>query len=419
MAGKESSFRFTKTGLAALQPTEKRAWYRDEKTSGLALCVTPAGTKTFYVIRRVAGMGRSGNTEFIRLGVFTGGSDGLTVEQASGLAREKLRALNSGISVRAAQTARKEEMTLGGLWDMWKAERAVGPNPEKPIKRSWKKDERLFNCHLKSYAKRRVSEINSTLASKVFWNVTIASGPVEANHIKRLARAMWNHAIKHHDLSIRNPWTTLKENPESPREEWVRPDQMPLLLRAVDALGNQDAADVIRLCLFTGARSGNVKEMRWDQLDMASATWTIGSAHHKNKKLHTIPLVSGAMEVLNSRRGCSRVWVFPGNGAAGHISDIYASWKRVLKLYAAEAKLDVIPDLRIHDLRHTTASWLVSQGVGLPIVAKLLGHTTTVTTLRYSHLESEPVRAVLSKVTGAMDEKSASHAVPGDVTVDQ
>ena len=80
MAAPDTTFQFTKTALASIAPTSKRAWYRDTKTQGLALCVTPAGSKTFYVIRRVAGMGRKGNTEFLRLGTFP---EDLTVERPS------------------------------------------------------------------------------------------------------------------------------------------------------------------------------------------------------------------------------------------------------------------------------------------------------------------------------------------------
>ncbi len=404
MPREKNKFVFTKTALAAIEPTDKRAYYWDTQTAGLALRVTPAGSKTFYVIHRVGGMGRASQAEYIRIGPFPE----LTPEQARTEARSKLKMLNAGESVRATTNAKKEELTLADLWDIWKAERAVGPNPDKPLKRSWKKDERLYNCHLKGRAKRRISELNATVASKIFRDVTVASGPVEANHVKRLARAMWNHAIKHHGLAIRNPWTTLKDNPETPREQWVRPEQMPALLRAVDAIDNQDAADVIRLCLYTGARSGNVKAMRWDQLDMGATTWTIGSAHHKNKRIHTIPLTPAAMEILSNRRGVSRVWVFPGQSDEGHISDIYASWKKVLEIFTKEAGLDAIPDIRIHDLRHTTASWLVGQGVSLPIVGKLLGHTTTITTQRYAHLEHDPVRDVLTKITAAMGSKEAA-----------
>lgn len=74
----------------------------------------------------------------------------------------------------------------------------------------------------------------------------------------------------------------------------------------------------------------------------------------------------------------------------------------MLKAFAAEVGSSEAPDIRIHDLRHTTASWLVGQGVSLPMVGKLLGHTTTVTTARYAHLATDPVREALEKITAAM-----------------
>lgn len=400
MSTTDSSLNFTKTALAALQPTDKRRWYRDSKTQGLALCVTPAGSKAFYCIRRVAGMGRRGNTEFIRLGAFPD----LTVEQARAAAREKLRTLNAGESVRAGALAKKEELTVADLWQLWESERSVGPNPAGPIKRSWRKDQRIYDCHLKSRAQRRVSEITATVASKVFRDTTVGSGPVEANHVKRLARAMWNHAAKHHGLAGRNPWITLKDNSERPRESWIKPAQMPALLEALDHARNQDAADLLRLCLFSGARSGNVKAMAWSQLDLEAGVWTISSAHHKNGRQHSIPLAAPALEMLRQRVGVDPQWVFPSStSASGHIeSSHYAAWQETLAVFTAKENLPEIPDLKPHDLRHTAASWLVAGGASLPLVGRLLGHTSQQTTQRYAHMGLDPVRVALEQVAKLM-----------------
>lgn len=405
-----TKFKFTKSDLAAIEKTNKRVWYRDTQTVGLAMCVTPAGSKTFYVIHRVAGMGRKGNTEFLRLGSFP---DDLTVERAREAARRQLKTLNSGESVRAAVSAKKDELSVGDLWEQWRTERSVGPNPDQPIKRSWKKDQRLYDCHLKDRAKRRASEITTTLASRIFHDVTVASGPVEANHVKRLARAMWNHAVQRHGLAVQNPWTTIKDNHERSREEWVTPAQMPALFKAIDSSVDRDAADMIRLCLFTGARSGNVKAMRWDAIDLDTAIWTIGSAHHKNRTINSIPLAPPAVEILRLRIGLNDEWVFPAATKSGHMMDARKGWSAILTAFSSELKLPEVPDLRIHDLRHTTASWLVTQGVSLPMVGKLLGHTTSVTTAKYAHLAIDPIREVLNRTAAAMgaiaDKESVSH----------
>ena len=78
-------------------------------------------------------------------------------------------------------------------------------------------------------------------------------------------------------------------------------------------------------------------------------------------------------------------YVFPGRVDGQPIKEVKSLWKTILK----EAKLE---NFRIHDLRHTHASYLVSKGLSLSIVGKLLGHTQASTTQRYAHLADEPLR---------------------------
>ena len=61
------------------------------------------------------------------------------------------------------------------------------------------------------------------------------------------------------------------------------------------------------------------------------------------------------------------------------------------------AKADIC-DVRLHDLRHTFASLLVSGGMSLPMIGKLLGHTQVQTTQRYAHLYDDPLRAGLDRI---------------------
>ncbi|MOA36463.1 site-specific tyrosine recombinase XerC [compost metagenome] len=143
--------------------------------------------------------------------------------------------------------------------------------------------------------------------------------------------------------------------------------------------------------------------MRWEQLDLATGCWTIPSSHHKNKRIHTVPLPPAAIEIIRRRIGVSPEWVFPSSvSKTGHMESVRGPWKQALKALAAELSMDSAPDLRIHDLRHTTASWLVAQGVSLPMVGRVLGHASTQTTARYAHLATDPVREVLNQAAAAM-----------------
>ena len=84
------------------------------------------------------------------------------------------------------------------------------------------------------------------------------------------------------------------------------------------------------------------------------------------------------------------IYVFPGKFPGRPLEDIKNFWQEVTALADLES-------IRIHDLRHTFASHLVSSGVSLPIVGKLLGHTQAETTLRYAHLADDPLREAASQ----------------------
>ena len=91
-------------------------------------------------------------------------------------------------------------------------------------------------------------------------------------------------------------------------------------------------------------------------------------------------------------------WVFPGDAEGKPLQDIKRFWEDV----RTKAEL---PGVRIHDLRHTFASLLVSGGMTLPMIGKLLGHTQVQTTQRYAHLLDDPLRAGLEQVGNMMRAK--------------
>jgi site-specific recombinase XerD len=84
-------------------------------------------------------------------------------------------------------------------------------------------------------------------------------------------------------------------------------------------------------------------------------------------------------------------WVFPGDAEGKPVQEIKRFWDDV------RAKAD-IRDARLHDLRHTFASLLVSGGMSLPMIGRLLGHTQVQTTQRYAHLYDDPLRAGLDRI---------------------
>ena len=142
--------------------------------------------------------------------------------------------------------------------------------------------------------------------------------------------------------------------------------------------------NAIRLTVVTGCRKGEALTAKWTDFDFARGIWTKPSHHTKQKRVEHVPLNEQALALL---RGLPRdgEYLFPGRRKGAHLTDLKGPWAKVSDL----AKLSGV---RVHDLRHSFASHLVSSGVSLPIVGKLLGHTQPQTTARYAHLADNPLR---------------------------
>jgi integrase len=179
-----------------------------------------------------------------------------------------------------------------------------------------------------------------------------------------------------------------------PRTRYLRQGEVAAFLVAVDQLVSRTARDYILLCLHTGARRSNVGSMRWDELDMADALWTIPAAKLKRKKPQTIPLSNHAMEIIQARAGNGSEWVLPGRSRDGCYTEPKSAWRQVLKNSGLES-------LTIHDLRRTVGAWQLRGGASLRVVAESLGHSSVqVTAKHYQPMEHDLVRA---SVTTAMD----------------
>lgn len=139
--------------------------------------------------------------------------------------------------------------------------------------------------------------------------------------------------------------------------------------------------------LLTGARRGEALKATWSEFDLKKGIWTKPSHNTKQAKMEHIPLSSQTVDLLKEMKKLKgdSVFLFPGRVPNQPIKEIKNAWATIRR----EAHIE---DVHIHDLRHTYASHLVSSGLSLSIVGKLLGHTQASTTQRYAHLADEPLR---------------------------
>jgi integrase len=150
--------------------------------------------------------------------------------------------------------------------------------------------------------------------------------------------------------------------------------------------------NAIRLLLYTGCREGEILNLKWENVHQKDHyiylddTKVGESARPLNKKVMDV-LASMAPQEGNP-------YVFYGKVPGKPIAKANGvSWKRILKRAG-------IKDFRIHDLRHSFASFCLAQGIDLYTVSKLLGHKNIATTMRYAHLELEHLKEATNKVAG-------------------
>jgi integrase len=207
-----------------------------------------------------------------------------------------------------------------------------------------------------------------------------------------------------------NPCRRVKRFREIPRERYLSEAELARLgtaMREIETEGRtrSGALAAIRLLILTGARRGEIKNLRWNEVDLEAGLLQLGDSKTGAK---VIQLPAAALQILAGIERGGAVWVFPGKSGARPI-ELDTSWKRVREQAGLE-------DVRLHDLRHTYASTGVNGGASLPMIGALLGHTRVETTRRYAHLSNDPLRKaseqIGSKLAAALDGRPLAEVVP-------
>jgi integrase len=158
------------------------------------------------------------------------------------------------------------------------------------------------------------------------------------------------------------------------------------------------AIDAIKLLMFTGARRGEIIALRWDEVRLERNHLSLKTSKTGEK---TIQLNSAAREILGAQqRMVGNEFVFPSSRNPGeHISiwDIRITWEHVRQ----KAKLDAsgtMQAMRLHDLRHSFATYAAGTGLSLPMIGRLLGHKNPTTTQRYADIRNDPAQQAAEAV---------------------
>jgi integrase len=153
------------------------------------------------------------------------------------------------------------------------------------------------------------------------------------------------------------------------------------LYAAVCTSDNKMLQFIVPMLVLTGARKREVLDAKWSDFDLERQSWRIPMC--KTDKARHVPLSDGALQVLAQISRVEDVeYVFANPKTKLPYVSIFCSWNTARKQAG-------LADVRIHDLRHSFASFLVNAGRTLYEVQKILGHTQVKTTQRYAHLAQQ------------------------------
>jgi integrase len=234
--------------------------------------------------------------------------------------------------------------------------------------------------------------------------------PIAANRCISLLSKAFNLAELWGYRSLNtNPCKHIQRYKEKRKERFLSSDEIIRLNQAIVqcfAKGKLLAceANALRLLMLTGARLSEILKLKWEYVDYHRGILNLPDSKTGAKFIH---LSSCAVQILETiwedpLRSPTNPYVIGGRKHDSHLVNLQKAWCRVRQA----AGLD---DVRMHDLRHTFASIGVANGLSLPVIGGLLGHTQTSTTARYAHL----CGAVLKDAVGQIG-KSISHAMKQD-----
>ena len=351
----------------------------DNLVTGFGARVTAAGHRAFVLTYYPRGRGQRRYT----IGTFPDWS----VTGAREEARKLKRMIDAGGDPLADIEAERGAATVETLIARFVEEHL-------PRKRERTKGDylRMIDLHIRpALGQMKVAAVSWSDIDALHRRITKSGSPVAANRVIAVVSKLFALAIRWH-MRPDNPAKGIERNVEQRRKRYPSADELKRLTAALDKHPDQQAADVFRLCLFTGCRSGEAMSARWDAIDLAAGKWTKPGSTTKQKTTHVAPLSAPARELLAAlRKRTNSEWVFPADSATGHRVAIQKNWLAICK--AAR-----VTGLRIHDLRHGFASQLASSGASLPLIGSLLGHANPATTHRYAHLFDDPQRAAVERV---------------------
>ena len=364
-------------------PDKSKCDYFDTKQSGFLLKILGSGRKSYYIRYR----NQRGKQVEVKIA-----DDNVTkLNEARELAVKYLAQIAMGEDPFATKTQLKKVPTV---YDF--ITNSYLPYV-KTYKRSWETDVSLIKNHIMpNFGKQYMDEVSKRDIIQFISRHTLTHKPGSVNRVIIMLRYIFNLSIRWETAGItKNPTAgipLLEENNKN--ERYLTGDEANKLIVALQSLQNKMLQYIVPMLILTGARKNEVLTAKWEDFNFEQKIWRIPTS--KSGKARHVPISDGVLYLLSTvprQESCDYVFANPKT-LLPYVS-VFNSWNT--------ARTSVgLSDVRMHDLRHSFASFLVNSGRSIYEVQRILGHTQIKTTQRYAHLSQDSLLAAANEVSKAV-----------------
>ncbi|NOH31499.1 tyrosine-type recombinase/integrase [Vibrio mediterranei] len=337
----------------------------DTKRVGLGVQVNE--TSLFYVIRAEKGVKRIAPVESL-----------LLRQAREKVKRDIEKTANRSITGSVRFDVFVQEEWSSNVCSMWK------PSSQR-IARS------ALRCHLvPEFGRYPLHRIDSRHVQRWFDELS-RTFTGAANRNIDVLRSIFSAAVKYGYCGS-NPCDGIKQNRKRTLNRFLSKDELVQLDNALNTVSQNGEMEmccclVLRLILLTGCRISEITGLQW--------SYVKGDEWHLPDSKTGAKVVYVGKEAQALLRQIRKRYPTPINNVQDEVFSPLSRYvcrkMKVSVVWQRVRKLANIEDVRIHDLRHTFASYAVMEGYPLPMVAKLLGHQRISSTLRYTHVSDTQV----------------------------
>jgi integrase len=385
----------SRTPAAKISLTEQRVtdfksrgvttYVNDARTPGLSVRITKAGTKSYVFTKKL-------NGKLLRFTL--GNANSLTLDGARRAATAYQGDFARGVDVGALRrqvkaAAKLKSTTLADAYERFLTLKDRRPSTRQDYAALWR-------LHVPNGLKRKpLNDVSQADIEKLKTEIGRRKRRT-ANKVVVLISAIMAKSGRWAD----NPGRDVERFEERVRTRRLAPAELTRLWEALEAEEGTLWSDFFRILIETGARRAALCAMRWQDLDLTAAAWTVPAIWSKNKRELAIPLTAEAVSVLQHRLSAvtaPSTWVwYSEKSETGHVVNPEKPWRHFLKAAGIAERCS------LHDVRRTLGSSLASSGISLPIISKALGHVSAQSARAYVHLDVEPARNAIEQALGAI-----------------